>query len=149
QQATGRLAGLALGRLSLGMKRSRARQQYVHWTTRSRRDDMDFYFVCPKGIRAGYPSAGLLRTLSKSERRAVRGRVVILLTANRHYALHGVHQGARLPKVARRWHGGRGFKIGLNTWYLVGNGRSRGVLKVRRGVILEIGIANKRLTTGG
>jgi hypothetical protein len=37
----------------------------------------------------------------------------------------------------------------LNTWYLVGNGPSRGVLKVRHGVILEIGIANKRLAAGG
>ena len=57
--------------------------------------------------------------------------------------------GTRLTrKPARRLHVGRAFKLGLNTWYLVGNGPSRGVLKLRRGVVLEIGIANKRLTTG-
>jgi hypothetical protein len=110
---------------------------------------MDFFFVCPKGIRAGYPSAGLLRTLSKRERRAVKGRAVILLTADRHYALHGVKPATRLAKVRRRLHVGRGYKIGLNTWYLVSNGASRGVLKVRHGVILEIGIADKQLTGAG
>ena len=109
---------------------------------------MDFFFVCPKGVRAGYPPAALLRTLSRRERRAVRGHVVLVLTANRHYALHGVRPAMRLARVARRLHVGRGIKIGLNTWYLVGNGPSRGVLKVRHGVILEIGIANKQLTTG-
>jgi hypothetical protein len=74
---------------------------------------------------------------------------VLVLTANRHYALHGVRPGTRLTRrLARRLHVGRAFKLGLNTWYLVGNGPSRGVLKVRHGVILEIGIANKQLTSG-
>jgi hypothetical protein len=146
--AAGRLAGKTLGRVRLGMTRTRARELFPHWSTRSRRDDMDFFFVCPKGVRAGYPSAVLLRTLSHRERRAVRGRVVLILTANRHYALHGVRPATRLARVARRLHVGRGIKIGLNTWYLIGNGPSRGVLKVRHGVILEVGIANKQLTSG-
>jgi hypothetical protein len=146
QKPTGRLSGRTLGRLKLGMKRARARELFVHWTTRSRRDDMDFYFVCPRGVRAGFPSAALLRTLSRKERRAVAGRVVLVLTADRYYALHGVRNGARLARVARRLRVGRAFKIGLNTWYLVPNGASRGVLKVRHGVVLEIGIANKQLT---
>jgi hypothetical protein len=79
----------------------------------------------------------------------VRGRAVLLLTANRHYALHGVKPAARLAKVRRRLHLGRAYKIGLNTWYLVPNGTSRGVLKVRHGIILEIGIANQQLSGGG
>jgi hypothetical protein len=148
QKATGRLAGRALGRLKLGTTRSRARKLFVHWSTRSRRDDMDFFFICPKGIRAGYPSAALLRSLSGRERRAVKGRVVILLTANRHYALRGVKPATRLAKVRGRLHIGRGYKLGLNTWYLVSDGSSRGVLKVRHGVILEVGIADKQLTGG-
>jgi hypothetical protein len=131
------------------MTRTRARELFVHWTTRSRRDDMDFYFVCPKGVRAGYPSAALLRTLSRKERRAVAGRVVLVLTADRFYALHGVRNGARLARVARRLHVGRPFKIGINTWYLVPNGASTGVLKVRHGIVFEVGIADKRLTASG
>jgi hypothetical protein len=128
--ATGRVTGRALGRVRLGMTRTRARELFAHWSTRSRRDDMDFYYVCPKGVRAGYPSAALLRVLSRRERRAVQGRVVLVLTANRHYALHGVRPATRLSRVARRLHLGR-------------------ALKVRHGVIIEIGIANKQLTAGG
>lgn len=146
--ATGRLTGRALGRVRLGLTRARARELFAHWTTRSRRDDMDFYYVCPKGVRAGFPSPALLRGLSRRERRAVQGRVVLVLTANRHYALRGVRPATRLRRVARGLHLGRAFKIGLNTWYLIGNGPSRGVLKVRHGVILEIGIANQQLTAG-
>jgi hypothetical protein len=36
----------------------------------------------------------------------------------------------------------RPYRVGLNTWYLVPDGRVRGVLKVRHGVIQEIGIAD-------
>ncbi len=71
---------------------------------------------------------------------------MIVLTANRHYALWGVKPGTRLAKVRRRLHVSGGYKIGLNTWYLVSNGSSRGVLEVRHGVILEVGIADKQLT---
>ena len=38
------------------------------------------------------------------------------------------------------------FVVGRNTWYLTPNGPSHGVLKVRHGVIEEVGIANKILT---
>jgi hypothetical protein len=41
---------------------------------------------------------------------------------------------------------GRPFHIGLNYWYLAPNGASRGVLKVRHGIVEEIGIADLRLT---
>jgi hypothetical protein len=149
QQATGRLAGRTLGRLKLGITRAHARKLFVHWSTRSRHDDMDFFFICPKGVRAGYPSAALLTSLAKRERSVVKGRAVLVLTANRHYALRGVKPATRLAKVRRRLHVSRAYKIGLNTWYLVPNGPSRGVLKVRHGVILEVGIANMQLTAGG
>lgn len=147
QKATGRVTGRTIGRLKLGMKRDRARKLFVHWSGRGRRD-MDFYFICPNGIRAGYPSPALLRSLSKRERRAVNGRAVLLLTANRHYALHGVKPGRRLAQVAHRLHVGRAYKIGLNTWYLTPNGPSRGLLKVRHGIIQEVGIVNRQLTVG-
>jgi hypothetical protein len=76
----------------------------------------------------------------------VNGRVVLALTANPQFDLRGVSAGARLKTVARGLRLGRGFHIGLNWWYLTANGSSRGVLKVRRGVIEEIGIASRQLT---
>jgi hypothetical protein len=38
------------------------------------------------------------------------------------------------------------FQVGLNTWYLAPNGGSTAVLKVRRGIVEEIGIGDKQLT---
>lgn len=67
-------------------------------------------------------------------------------TSNHYYTLRGVRPGTRLAKVARRLHAGRPFATGLNLWYLLPDGPSRGVLKVRHGVIEEIGIANPQLT---
>jgi hypothetical protein len=108
---------------------------------------MDFFCLRPSGTRAGYGSPALVRELPRKRRGRYRGKIVILLTANRHYALDGVRPGTRLKKkVARRLHVGRRFTVGKNRWYLIRNGGSRGVLKVRRGVIQEIGIAPKALT---
>jgi len=146
-QASGRLAGGRLGRLYLGMTRSRARHLLRRFSTRGRRY-MDFFCLTPIGIRAGYPSPQLLRRLAPGARRRVSRRLVIALTANPHYTLRGVRPGRRLAAVARRLHTGRGFQIGLNTWYLAPDGSARGVLKVRHGVIEEVGIADLRLTRG-
>src|ERR1019366_4974111 len=108
---------------------------------------MDFFCPQIRGIRVGYASPKLLRGLSRSEQRRLRGRVVLVLTANHHYALRGVRPDTRLARVARRLRVGQGFHVGLNWWYLAPNGSSRGVLKVRHGVIEEVGIADKQLTT--
>jgi len=40
------------------------------------------------------------------------------------------------------------FHIGANSWYLAPNGPSTAVLKVRHGIVEEIGIAVKQLTRG-
>jgi hypothetical protein len=146
-RATGRLSGMELGKLRLRMKRATARRIYPRWSTRGRRY-MEFYCVTPIGIRAGYASNAFLRSLPRRLRRAVQGRTVLLLTANRHYALHGVRPGARLAKVRPRLKVSRAYRIGRNTWYLTPNGASHGLIKVQHGVIEEIGTANRALTRG-
>ena len=143
---SGRLAGLSLGPVHLGMARAHARSLFFRSSTRGRRY-MDFFCLNSSGIRVGYPSPKLLRTLTRRERRRVQGRVVLALTSNHHYALRAVRPGTRLAAVARRLGTGAGFHIGLNTWYLAPNGASTGVLKVRHGIIEEVGIANKLLTS--
>lgn len=130
------------------MARATARRSYPRWSTRGRRY-MEFYCVTPIGLRAGYPSNALLRSLSGRLRRAVMGRIVLALTANRHYALRGVRPGARLAKVRRRLKIGRGYRIGRNTWYLTPNGTSHGLIKVQQGVIEEVGIVDRQLTSRG
>ena len=142
---SGRLSGIGLGPITLGMTRAHARSLFSHVSTRGRKD-MDFLCLSSGGIRVGYPSASLLRTLSAPERRRIRGRVVLALTANRNYALRGVRAGAHLDSVPRRLRVGRGYRIGLTTWYLCANGPSRGVFKIRHGLIEEVGIASRQLT---
>jgi len=41
----------------------------------------------------------MLRSLSKRTRRHQQGRLVLILSANRRYALNGVRPGARLKTV--------------------------------------------------
>ena len=146
-QATGRLNAGTLGLVRLGMTRAAARRAFRKSSNRGHRY-MDFFCLTPIGIRVGYASPTLLKTLSHSERERVLGKVVIALTANPHYALRGVSPGARLATFARALKTGAGFHIGLNYWYLTRNGQTTGVLKVRDGIIQEIGVADQRLTRG-
>ncbi len=143
--SSGRLAGTTLGGARLGETRAAARRAFRLSSNRGRRY-MDFFCLTPNGIRVGYPSPKLLVKLRPRLRRSVRGSAVLALTASPRYALRGVPPRTRLAMVAHRLRAGRPFHIGLNDWYLVGNGSSTGVLKVRHGVIEEVGIADKRLT---
>ncbi|MGI9185713.1 MAG: LVIVD repeat-containing protein [Solirubrobacteraceae bacterium] len=143
--ATGSLARRSLGPVRLGMTRARVRKAFTK-STRRGRQHMDFFCLTPIGIRVGYPSRAVLRSLSHRAQGRIRGRAVLALTSNPHFALRGVHPGARLAPVAKRLRAGRGIRIGRNTWYVLPAGPSRGVLKVKHGVIEEIGIADKSLT---
>lgn len=140
-EASGRLHGRSLGPLRLGMTRSQARRRLKRFSTRGQRYE-DFFCLRPTGIRVGYASPKLLRSLPPSERRGLVGRMVEILTSNRRYAIRGVRPATRLGSLARRLHTGAPYTVGLNTWYLFSAGSSRGVFKVRHGVIEEIGIAD-------
>ena len=143
---TGRLAGRSLGPVTLGMTRARARRAFTR-SARRGRPNMDFFCLTPNGIRVAYPSRAVLRPLPARAQRRLRGRVVLALTAAPTYALRGVRAGTRFSTVSARLGAGRGVRIGRNTWYLISAGPSRGVLKVSRGVIAEIGIADRSLTS--
>ena len=125
------------------MSAVRARRAFVSSSARGRRY-MVFYCLSPDGIRAAFPSPRLRRLLPRSQRGRSRGTVVLALTANRHFALDGARPGTRLATMARRLRPGRAFAVGANRWYLTPGRQVRGVLKVRHGVIEEIGIADAR-----
>ncbi len=143
--ATGRLRGKTLGLVRLGMTRAQARRAYKHNSDRGKRYE-DFFCLTPIGVRVGYASPKLLKTLPAGQRAHVQGRVVWASTSNRFYSLHGVRPGARLAVAARRLRIGHGFHVGLNWWYFAPNGSSTALLKVRHGIAEEIGIAEKTLT---
>jgi hypothetical protein len=139
--ATGRLAAQTLGLVTL--TRARARRAFTHSSNRGRRHQ-DFFCLTPIGVRVGYASPTLLNTLSRSARKHVQGRVVWASTSSAFYTVRGIRPGATLT-AARSLGLGAPFRIGLNDWYTAPNGSSIAVLKVRHGIVQEIGIADKQL----
>jgi beta-glucosidase len=143
----GRLSRSRLGPVALGQTRARVHRELRTYRRRARRD-FDFYCLrSGAGIRVGYPSRAELRTLNPHTRRRVSGRAVLLLAANRHYALGRVRPGdtVRAARTVARL--GRGYRVGRNTWYLLRpQGGARGVLRVSGGRVQEAGVADRALT---
>ena len=146
-QPTGALSGGSVGPLTLGMTQATARHRLTRFVVTHNNFD-NFCLYGGWGVRVGYPTARVLSLLPSSERSRLTGRVVLALTANPYYALDGVRPGMALSAVAQKLHVGPAFHIGSNYWYLAPGAVSRGVLKVRGGIIQEVGIANTQLTAG-
>jgi hypothetical protein len=145
-RSTGRLSGITLGRVHLGMTRSEAKHAYTRSTERATPYE-DFFCLTPIGVRVAYPSPALLRTLTLSEQQAFSGRVIWASTADRRYSVDGLRPGAKLAR-ARRLHPIGPIQVGANSWYFAPAGPSTAVLKVRRGRVEEVGIAEPALTGG-
>ena len=145
---SGKLRGTSLGPLKLGMTRAAARRKLKRFGV-THNDFDNFCLYAGWGIRVGYPSTKLVKALPSSERGQISGRIVLALSANPFYALDGVRPGARLTAaVTRKLKLGADLQIGSNRWYIAPGKASNGVLKVRHGVIQEVGIANLQLTGG-
>jgi hypothetical protein len=129
------------------MTRAQATSQYAESSSNGK-PNWQFFCVSPRIIRAGYASPRLLKTLNTKQQNAVRGRIVLMLTANRYYSLKGVRSGTSLRTAAKRLHTGAVMNVGLNDWYMAPNGATTAVLKVRHGKVEEIGTATKMVTRG-
>jgi hypothetical protein len=143
--ATGRLSGGTLGLIVLDASRSREHYLYRHHSDRGKRYE-DFFCLTPIGVRVGYGSPKLLKILSKTLRKQLLNRVVWASTSNPHYSIGGVRPGESIVTASAALHPLPVIHIGLNHWYLAVQKRSTAVLKVRGGVVEEIGIATNRLT---
>jgi ABC-2 type transport system ATP-binding protein len=146
--AAGELRGSAIGSARLGASRAQARAAYRHSSDRGRRYE-DFFCLTPIGIRVGYASPKLLSELPARDRHRYRDRVIWISTANRRYAIGGVRAGARLRAATGPLHLGRPIHVGQNLWYFGHHGSQTALLKVRHGVVQEIGIATPALTRTG
>jgi hypothetical protein len=142
------LVGQTLGRFALTMTRAHARQRLRRFNITENNFD-NFCLAGGWGIRTGYPSAQLLRSLSAAVQAEVKGRVVLALTANPYYVLRGIRPGATQHAAIGALGDAAVFHVGLNYWYLAPNGPSTAVLKVRNGIVQEIGIADRQLTDNG
>ncbi len=142
---TGKLTSKAVGPLSLGMSRAAARARLRRFVVTKNGFD-NFCLYAGWGIRVAYPTAKLERSLTPNQRSQLAGRIILALTANPFYSRDGAKPGLTLSSVAKRLHVGRPSHIGSNYWYLATGKLSSLVLKVRAGVIQELGIANLPLT---
>jgi hypothetical protein len=140
-RGSGRIGGGRVGPVRLGMTRARVRRLFPSFSTRGR---LYMDFVCPQhlGIRIGYPSPRLLVHLARATRARVRGRAILILTADPGYSLRGVRPGSTVQAASRRVRVASPYRIGANLWYLVPGG---GVLKVRDGRVEEVGLADPSL----
>jgi sugar lactone lactonase YvrE len=141
---TGQLNATTLGAVTLGATRTRTHQMLPRFTVRSYHTD-NFCLSGGPGIRVGYASARLLGTSSTAK---LTGTVVLALSANRFYTLRGVRPGTRLATAAHQLKLVKPIRWGANDWYVISGATSNGLLKVRHGVIQEVGIVNKHLTSG-
>jgi hypothetical protein len=143
--ATGKLSGATLGLVTLGMTRSRAHSLYRHHSDRGKQYE-DFFCLTPIGVRVGYGSPNLLKILSRGERQQLLKRVVWTSTSNPYYSVDGVRPGESIAAASLALHTEPPFHIGLNYWYLARQNSSTAVLKVRNGVVEEIGLGDNQLT---
>jgi hypothetical protein len=143
--AAGALTGTTVGVFSIGMTQTQARQTLEHYNVTKNKFD-NFCLFAGWGIRLGYPTPALLKSISASQRASYTGHVVLALTANPFYTLNGVKPGMSIASVSKSLHAGKPFHVGSNDWYFVPAGAETGVLKVRHGVIQEVGLASLALT---
>jgi hypothetical protein len=142
---SGHVSGKKVGVFTLGSTRGNARKRIRRYQVTHNGFD-NFCLYAGWGIRVGYPSRALLKRLPQKQRGQFAGRAVLALTANPFYALNGVKPGTKLSRVAKRMHVHKPFHVGVNYWYFIAADPARGVLKVRGGVIQEVGLASKPLT---
>lgn len=145
--ASGRVVGKRVGPAALGRRRSTNRRQFPS-RTRPRRSIDRFCLVGGGFIRIGYTTRKLARGLSRREVARVRDRAILILTSSRRYRVVGVRVGDSTRKMRARVHRPRRIRVGRNSWYLSRGRRATLVFKVRRGRVLEIGLADQRLTRG-
>jgi hypothetical protein len=145
--ATGTASNTGIGPLKLGMTRKQASKALPRSSTRDKRYQQ-FFCLTPIGIRVGYASPKEVASLPASERAAYRQRVIWISTSSAYYAIAGTRVGATLAAASKRLKLSKVFVVGLNDWFLAPYGSATAVLKVRHGIVQEIGIGEKVLTQG-
>lgn len=142
--ARGGVTGRRLGPAALGRTRSRQRRLLRGKALRSRAG-LDRYCAAGGGsFRIGYPTA----RLSRRQRALARRRVILITTSSKRFAGRGIRPGSSVAAMRRRLRGERRFRVGRNVWYLVRARSAELVFKTRGRRVLDVGIADRRLSGG-
>jgi sugar lactone lactonase YvrE len=133
--ATGSVSSAGVGSLRLAMTRHGAhRTGHYHRT----RNGFEHYCIAGGRVRVAYSSHALAHA-----RHVRAGRVVVALTSNHHYAIHGVRAGTTVNTARKRLHLGRPIVIGKNAWYFIPGKNATRIVKAQHGVIREIGVTSR------
>jgi hypothetical protein len=140
--------GGVLGPAALGRGQAAQRSILRGGRLRSRRG-VDRYCATGGGTyRIGYPTSRLTKGLPRSLVRRVSGRVALVLTSSRRFAVAGARPGASLRSVKAALRGSARVQVGVNTWHARPAGGVLLLVKVRGGRVGEVGIADARLGRG-
>jgi hypothetical protein len=144
--ASGRVRKTTVGNARLSRGR-RTQRRKLKGRLLSRRGGFDRYCVRGGGaMRIGYPLKRLRTKLSRKERRRVINRAMVILTTNKRFRIKGIRRGSKVKTLRRKFKGEKSFRIGQNRWYIAKGSKARVVFKTRRNRVIEVGLADKRLT---
>ena len=142
-----RVAGKQVDRARLGRRRDANRRPYPPTSLLRGRGPVDRFCIVGGGrVRVGYAGSGLLRGLTRGERRRVAGRAVLALSSSGAHRLRGLRKGSKASTVRKRLVGERRYRLGRDVWYLAWGRSARVVVRVRGGRVVELGLADLRLT---
>lgn len=142
-----RLGGRRVDRARLGRLRRANRRLYPRHSLNRKTSRLDRFCLVGGGYtRVGYPTGAIEKGLSRRERRRVHGRAVLALTSSRSHRLKGIRKGSRTATVRRRLRGESRYRVNGADWYLTATRHARILVKVRRGRVVEVGLADLRLT---
>jgi sugar lactone lactonase YvrE len=131
--ASGAITNRRIGRLAPGMSRAAAHRTGRYTVGRGKWEN---YCVAGGNIQAAYPHHTHAAT-----------RIVIILTANHHYAIRGIHAGASLKTARVKLHLGTGIRAGKTTWFFLRGAHATRVVQARHGRIVRVGLASRRATS--
>jgi 6-phosphogluconolactonase len=133
--ATGSISATGVGALRLAMTRNGAHRTGHYTRTRN---GFERYCIAGGKIRVAYSSHALAHT-----RHVRAGRLVIALTGNHYYAIHGVRSGTVVNTARKRLHLGRPIVLGKNAWYFIPGKTATRIVKAQHGTIREIGVTSR------
>jgi hypothetical protein len=141
----GKITDTDLGSVTLAQPRTDALAAYPFGTSRGFSEK--YYFkLSDGGIRIGFASPQLLRTLPTALQGQLRDRVVWASTWSGYYAIRGIRVRASLASVQQALPGGQLIEVGSNDWYLAPFGNATAVFKIDNEKVRELGIALASLT---
>lgn len=145
--ATNKVAGRTADRTVLGRTRATARKAYPKASLKAKTAAIDrFCLVGGTNALVGYPTTGLLQSLKAKERRRVAGRTVLAVTSAKTTKVQTIKVGSTSRTVTRRLRGEKRYKVGASTFYLAKGSAARILVQLRRGKVVQLGLADLKLT---